>query len=374
MISAKKLFDQLIKNGINFFCGVPDSVLKNFTNYLSKKKKYTHLILSNEGSAISTGIGYFLKTKKLPVVYMQNSGLGNSLNPIISIAHKKVYKIPMLLLIGWRGSPNSKDEPQHLAQGKITQNILKLCGIKFCLLQEEKDFIKLNKLIAYSKKNNAIIACLVKNNVILKNNIFDYSNKKSSLNKNQITRSYFVEFFLKQIENIKNIKLISSTGYLSRELYSKLSKIKREINPFYMVGGMGHTSSVALGYSLNNKKQVICLDGDGSFLMHLGSNISIGKYARKNFKYVLLNNNLHESVGGQSTNIETMGVKDFSKSVGYKQYFRVSKKNKCEAVIKKFLKSKGPSFLEVITKINPKDNILPRPKHLFKVKEKFIRK
>ena len=155
MILVENLLAELKKNKINYFAGVPDSVLKHFTNYLEKNRKFKNLTLVNEGSAVA-----------IPCVYMQNSGLGNSINPLISIAHNKVYQIPILLMIGWRGAPKLKDEPQHLAKGQITKQILKLCGIKFCVLNTKKDLSKLKKLINFSKKNKRIIACLIKNNTL----------------------------------------------------------------------------------------------------------------------------------------------------------------------------------------------------------------
>ena len=165
MIFAEDFLNELRKNQIDFFSGVPDSVLKNFTNKLNNTKKFKNFILTNEGSAVATGIGYYLSTNKLPAIYMQNSGLGNSINPLISIAHNKVYQIPMLLIIGWRGAPNLKDEPQHLAQGEITQEILDLCGIKYCILEKKNDFKKIKNLISYSKKTKNPVACLIKNKV-----------------------------------------------------------------------------------------------------------------------------------------------------------------------------------------------------------------
>ena len=149
MIFVENLLKELKKNKIEYFSGVPDSVLKNFTNQLEKNKEFKNLILTNEGSAVAAGIGYHLATQKIPGIYMQNSGLGNSINPLISIAHNKVYQIPMLLIIGWRGAPNLKDEPQHLAKGKITKQILKLCGIKFCILNSKNDLLKLKKLVNF---------------------------------------------------------------------------------------------------------------------------------------------------------------------------------------------------------------------------------
>tara|TARA_B100000767_G_scaffold268240_1_gene288188 strand:+ start:2643 stop:3755 length:1113 start_codon:yes stop_codon:yes gene_type:complete len=370
MIDVKKLVDQLKNDKINFFTGVPDSVLKNFTNYIDTDKKCENLILTNEGSAVATGIGYYLSTKKIPAVYMQNSGLGNSLNPLISISHEEVYKIPLLLIIGWRGAPKIKDEPQHLAQGKITRQILDLCGIKNCIIENNKDLLKLKKLIIHSKKNKKIVACLIKNNSLVteKKNIKKDIRIASSFH----TRASFVDTLLKSIN--KNYKIVSSTGYISRELYGNVQKNKLNINPFYMVGGMGHTSSVSLGYSLKTKKKVICLDGDGSFLMHLGSAVSISSYSKNNFKYILLNNNSHESVGGQITNISNMNLKLFSKSLGYKKYFLLSKRNETKNLIKSFLKCDGPVFLEVKIRINESENKLPRPKDLLKVKKDFLSK
>ena len=195
MILVENLLAELKKNKINYFAGVPDSVLKHFTNYLEKNRKFKNLTLVNEGSAVAAAIGYYLATQKIPCVYMQNSGLGNSINPLISIAHNKVYQIPILLMIGWRGAPKLKDEPQHLAKGQITKQILKLCGIKFCVLNTKKDLSKLKKLINFSKKNKRIIACLIKNNTLQTNKRLNKIQPK--LKQKDITRAFFVENFLK---------------------------------------------------------------------------------------------------------------------------------------------------------------------------------
>ena len=147
MILVKELFDTLTKNKISFFTGVPDSILKNLLNYFNKLDNSKHVIAVNEGAAVSIGIGYYLSTKKISCVYLQNSGLGNAINPLISIANQKVYSIPLLLIIGWRGSPNKKDEPQHVTKGKITTRLLKLLDINYCILRNKKDLNSLDKLI-----------------------------------------------------------------------------------------------------------------------------------------------------------------------------------------------------------------------------------
>ena len=187
--------------------------------------------------------------------------LGNAINPLISIAHKDVYSIPSVLLIGWRGSPNSKDEPQHIAKGKITKKLLNLIGIKFCVLRKKSDLKKFELLIKFSKKNNKSVACLIEKGLIIQKSI---TKTKKISNSFQIKRYDFILNLVKEI-NVRS-KIISSTGFISRELDHILKSNKYNlIKPFYMVGGMGHSSAVTVGLSLNSKVQNICIDGDGVY-------------------------------------------------------------------------------------------------------------
>lgn len=362
MIKVKALINLLKKNNTSFFTGVPDSVLKELSFYLQKKKD--HVIATNEGSAVSIGIGYYLSTKKIPCVYMQNSGLSNALNPLISIAHKKVYNIPLILLIGWRGSPNIKDEPQHNVKGKITREILKLLNIEYVILKTKKDLKTFNQKIKIAKKNNTILAGLIEMGTL----------EKSKTKKQKGIFNLDKELFFKTLlENLDNkTKVISSTGYNSRELmYVRKKYNLNKGKDFYMVGGMGHASSVALGYSLKNKKKIICIDGDGSFLMHLGSIKTIGSFAKKNLKYILLNNNTHDSVGGQETFAKNIELKKFSKSLGFKNFYEINKKDQLKKIIKKFIKNNSLDFLEVKVS-NSKISNLPRPSDLIKIKKEFM--
>ena len=313
MIKAKSLIDILKRNNSNFFTGVPDSVLKELSLYLQNKTKKNHIIASNEGSAISIGIGHYLSTKKIPCIYMQNSGLSNALNPLISIAHPKVYSIPLILIIGWRGSPRVKDEPQHNVKGKITEKILKLLNIKYTIIRTNGDLEKFDKQIKDAKKNKSIVACLIEQGTLEKNN-------KKIIKKDyyKLDKEVFFKTLLETLDN--KSKIVSSTGYNSREIMHIRKKYQlKKSKDFYMVGGMGHTSSVALGYSLSTNKKTICIDGDGSFLMHLGSIKTAGTFANKNFKYILLNNNTHDSVGGQSTYAKNVNFEKLSKSLGFKK-------------------------------------------------------
>ena len=366
MIFVEKLLNVLKRNKIHFYTGVPDSVLKNLSSYFDNLKKAKHIIAANEGAAISIGIGYYLSTKKIACVYLQNSGLGNAINPLISIAHKKVYSIPLLLMIGWRGSPIKNDEPQHKAKGIITPQLLKLLNINYCILRKKKDLAKLDRLIKISYRTKKTVACLIEKD-ILKN-----KKKYKQITENKIYpfRKDFIFKLLQQVPN--DSKIISTTGYTSRELMQiRKDKKLSKGNDFYMVGGMGHASMVSLGYSLNSKKQIICLDGDGSILMHLGSLRTFGYLGNTNLKHIVLNNNSHESVGGQTTTAAGIDFKKLVKSLGYKNYFKISKTKKMNSIIKKFLNCKGPSFLEVIISMGSLNN-LSRPKDLIKIKKEFI--
>ena len=366
MIKVNSLINLLKKNDSNFYTGVPDSVLKELSYYLQKKEKKNHIIATSEGSAVSLGIGHYLSTKKIPCVYMQNSGLSNALNPLISIADQKVYSIPLILIIGWRGSPKIKDEPQHNVKGKITESILKLLKIKYTIIRSNNDLKKFDRQIKIAKKKNTIVACLIEQGTLEKKNNINKKKDFYTLNK-----EIFLKTLLQSLE--KNTKIISSTGYNSRELMYLREKYKiKNSNDFYMVGGMGHTSSVALGYSLFSKKKTICIDGDGSFLMHLGSIKTAGTFARKNFKYILLNNNVHDSVGGQSTYSNDINFEKLSKSLGFKKFFSIKDDKNLKKNIQNYLNGNSLNFLEVKVS-NNKIKKLPRPTDLIKIKKLFMK-
>ena len=366
MIEVNSLVNLLKKNKTNFFTGVPDSVLKELSYYLRNKSKKNHIIATNEGSAISLGIGHYLSTKKVPCIYMQNSGLSNALNPLISIAHEKVYSIPLILVIGWRGSPNIKDEPQHNVKGQITESILKLLNIKYTIVRSDNDLKIFEKQIIIAKKKNSIVACLIEQGTFKKI-------KKINKNKDfyKLDKALFLKTLLLTLK--KNTKIISSTGYNSRELMYLRDKYKiKNTSDFYMVGGMGHTASVALGYSLSSKKKTVCIDGDGSLLMHLGSIKTAGSFASKNFKYILLNNNSHDSVGGQNTYANDIDFEKLSMSLGFKKFYSIKSDKNLKKNIQKFLKGNTLNFLEVKVS-NSKIKKLPRPTNLIKIKKLFMK-
>lgn len=365
MNDFKNLKKIIKKKKLTFFCGVPDSVLKRFTKELKNK-----IITANEGSAIALAAGYYLSTNKIGTVFMQNSGIGNAINPISSIIHKNVYSIPMLLIIGWRGSPNSNDEPQHQVKGEITLNLLKLLKINHLILKKTTPITKLSNFIKNletKKKISAIIVPFEKEKIKKK-----IKPKNINIKKNKLLRSDVLISILKNV-NMKD-RIISSTGYVSRELLQlrKLHNLKNG-RDFYLVGGMGHTSMVTYGASFGFRSSLICIDGDGSAIMHLGSLTNLGLSNKKNIKYILLNNSSHESVGGQPTLANKINFELISKSFGFKKYFLQKNIKGLDKNIKKFLKTNGPAFFEFKIQTGTLKNLM-RPKDLLQIKNNFMKK
>ena len=368
MIFIENLFKILKKKDINFFTGVPDSVLKSTNNIFSKMSKNNHIIAANEGNALSLGAGYYLATKKIPLIYFQNSGFGNLINPLTSMAHKNVYSIPMVFMIGWRGSPKNKDEAQHILMGKITTKLLKIMNIKYCILDKEIDFKKLTALIDYAKNNSHPVAFLIKQNTFKTKNKKNISTKKITIN--NIKRINYLEYILNKVS--RNTKIFSTTGYTSREVfYLNKKNFKNKLKCFYNVGGMGHTSSIALGYSIKSSKEIICLDGDGALLMHMGALTNIANQKRKNFKHILFNNNSHESVGNQPTLSSNIDFQNLVKSLKYKNFYFSDDLKTFKKKFTSFIKSNGPSFFEVRIKPGSIEN-LTRPRNFHQIKKYFL--
>jgi phosphonopyruvate decarboxylase len=359
MLSPSVFFNFLKKNGINFYVGVPDSLLKNFCYYVSKKlSNKQHIISANEGSAIAIASGHNISTGKIPFVYLQNSGLGNAVNPILSLADKKVYSIPMLVMVGWRGQPGIKDEPQHQTQGHITIDLIKSLKKKFKILDgnEKEDLKKTSQALKLAKKNLEPVFLLVKKNTFKK-----ITNPKK--NKSQLLSRENAIYLVSEIFK-KNFKIIATTGMISRELYEiRKNKNENNYNDFLTVGSMGHASQIALGICLNVKKKIICLDGDGAFLMHMGGVSTIGNLGLKNFIHIVLNNESHDSVGGQPTSASSTSLTKVAKACGYKNIIGPLKTQRnILKNLKLSLKYKtGPSFIEIKVKNGSRNN-LGRPK------------
>jgi len=351
--------DLLYKHGTDFFSGVPDSLLKNFCAYVTdNSSENNHIIAVNEGAAVALAAGHHLATGKIPLVYMQNSGIGNAVNPLLSLADNDVYSIPMLLLVGWRGEPGTKDEPQHVKQGKVTCALFDAMNIPYIILSDNENEIKnqIDECYAVIKKNLSPFAIIVK-----KDTFAPYSLKSETKDEAQITREEAIEEII--LSSLKNEVFISTTGMASRELFELrgIHNMGHE-RDFLTVGSMGHASSLALSIALGKPNlPVTCIDGDGAALMHLGSLPAIGERKPCNLRHIVLNNNAHDSVGGQPTICGKIDICGIAKSSGYKQVHSVATKDELKDVLAKYNSNENkPVFIEVrVRKGNRKD--LGRP-------------
>lgn len=360
MTGCDFFFQQLTNNGVNFFTGIPDSLLKDFCAYITDNvSEKNHIIAANEGSAVGMASGHYLSTKSIPLVYMQNSGIGNAINPLLSLADKKVYSIPLLLLVGWRGEPGVHDEPQHISQGEVTLSLLEAIRIPYSILNVQENIIQLqlNKAFEYLNKESAPYALIVR-----KGTFSPYTLKKTGNDTSLLGREEAINAVIEQIEN--NGIIVSTTGMISRELYELRDKKNQGHNrDFLTVGSMGHSSQIALGIALNKpERKVYCFDGDGAMLMHLGGLSSIGDRKPENFIHIIFNNGAHDSVGGQPTVANGIDIQTLSKSLGYNC---AAKADNVEGIVSFFqsIKScnKGPVLLEIKVKKGARKD-LGRPK------------
>ena len=306
-----------------------------------------HIIAANEGASIALAAGHYLATKKIGLVYMQNSGLGNAINPLVSLTDQDVYSIPVLLVIGWRGEPNKKDEPQHVKQGRITPDLLQVLKIPYNILSEniseaEKE---IEKAVRYMQEFKAPYALIVK-----KGTFEEYKQENKVEQNYEMTRENAIKIILESLE--KNDIVISTTGMISREVFeNRENRKEKHESDFMSVGSMGHASQIALGIALSKQdNQVFCLDGDGSVIMHMGALGIIGTKQVKNFKHIILNNESHDSVGGQPTIGDINNFATLAKSCNYKNSFRAINKIELTENMQKLKMSEGPSLLEIKVK------------------------
>jgi len=344
MIEAKDFYNELIANKINFFAGVPDSLLKDICAYIADHTpKEKNIIAANEGAAIALGTGYHLATGKIPLIYMQNSGIGNAVNPLLSLADKEVYSIPMILLIGWRGEPGVKDEPQHIKQGRVTTALLERMEIPYLILDEKTDFKSIIETSASnSKKYLKPVAILVR-----KSTFTTYKLLNKTPDKYGMTREEALHAVLTNIP-VGSI-IVSTTGMLSRELFEQRKKNGQgHQSDFLTVGSMGHASQIALGIALEKpERHVYCFDGDGASIMHTGSMGIIGDMAPANFTHILFNNGAHDSVGGQPTIGFKINFSKIAEAFNYKYFSQVSSPEDLNSILLNLQSAIGPSFLEV---------------------------
>ena len=358
MVSPKFFIDTLKESGIDFFAGVPDSLLKNICAYIADNIDDKHnIITANEGGAIALAAGYHLATGKTGCVYMQNSGEGNVVNPLASLTDKEVYHIPVLLLIGWRGRPGVHDEPQHVKQGKITTGLLNVMGINYEVLSKEEEIAgkQIAKAIQSINETGDAFALVVE-----KDTFDSYTLQNVVKNELTMSREEAIQTVTKTLT--EDDIIVSTTGMISRELFEYREKMHQgHGNDFLTVGSMGHASQIALGIAMQKpNRKIFCYEGDGAVLMHLGSMAITASKRPQNFYHIVFNNGAHDSVGGQPTVALDIDLPAIAKAVGYTSVCSVDNLADLQDALREFKNLPAPALLEVkVKKGNRKD--LGRP-------------
>jgi len=358
MIDLEKFITLMDEMGIRFITGVPDSLLNDFCSRIENNwPKELHVIAANEGNAVALATGYHLATNTIPMVYMQNSGLGNTINPLLSLASKGVFSIPMILLIGWRGEPGTKDHVQHQQQGELTPVFMEAMGIPVNVIEDDISNAAqaLVWAVETSKSSSSPVALLVRKGVMEEGKKIDYL----GCDINYLTREDAIKAVVDS--SPRDTIFLATTGRATRELF----KLREEIGEahkydFLNVGAMGHTSSIAAGIALaKGKRQVVCLDGDSAAIMHLGALTTIGGICPRNLIHVILNNGAHESVGGQPSVGKKINFTLIAESVGYQTIGKaVKSKDSINSAIK-FLLDNGPGFIDIHIQKGLRENLPP---------------
>jgi len=345
VIRCQEFHDWLTARGVDFFVGVPDSLLKPVCFYLADHVGDKHVVAANEGGAVAVACGYHLATGKVPLVYLQNSGQGNTINPLLSLADRDVYSIPQVLLIGWRGEPGTADEPQHVKQGKVTVSLLEAMGIPWRHLPSEPGPASrcVDDLVAIAAAESRPVALLVS-----KGTFEPYKPKSSPSDFFEMTREQAIEAVVATLGDTDAI--VATTGKISRELYECRTRAgEGHEREFLTVGSMGHASQIAMGIALAQPgRQVVCLDGDGAMLMHMGAAAIVGAAGVANFKHIILNNGVHDSVGGMPSAGLRVSFTEIARACGYTNAWRVERHEDVVGKMAKLHSARGPAMLEIM--------------------------
>ena len=343
MISCQNLAKIFKTQEFIFFTGVPCSILKDWLSFIGDDKDFRHIIATSEGEACAIASGYYLATGKIPIVYMQNSGFGNSVDPLTSLLNKEAYGLSALLLISWRGEPGKKDEPQHIKMGKTLLKLLKTLNIPYIILPGQEAEIKkeLKKIKEYFKENNSPYAIVIRKGIIK-----NYQAKKKK-DIHSLTREEVIKIIVSKLKGDEAI--IATTGKTSRELF-ELREAKKQSHEtdFYTIGSMGCSAGIALVVALQkSKKKIFVLDGDGAVLMKMGILATIGHYLPENFYHIILDNNTYDSTGGQKTVSDTLDFSKIALACGYRSAKVVSEREELTHFLRDMESKRGPSILVV---------------------------
>ena len=342
--------------GSDFYTGVPDSQLKALCNYLMNEYGIDpkhHVIAANEGNCTALAAGYHLATGKVPVVYMQNSGEGNIINPVASLLNDKVYAIPTVFIVGWRGEPGLHDEPQHIYQGEVTIKLLEDMDIKtFAIGKDTTD----EEVEAVMADFNEVLAKGKDVAFVIRKGAISYDGKVKYTNDNKMIREEIIQHIVKASEEDP---IVSTTGKASRELFeTRVANDQSHKYDFLTVGSMGHSSSIALGVAINKPNtRIWCVDGDGAVLMHMGSMAVLGANSPKNMVHVVINNGAHETVGGMPTVASKIDLVAIAKACGYPYAVSVDTFDALDAELEAAKARNELSLIEVKCSIGARDDL-----------------
>lgn len=342
--------------GADFYTGVPDSQLKALCNCLMATYGIDprhHVIAANEGNCAALAAGYHLATGKVPVVYMQNSGEGNIINPLASLLSDKVYAIPMIFIVGWRGEPGVHDEPQHIYQGEVTVKLLEDMDVRTFIIDKETTEEALSAAMDRFRtilREGKDVAFVVRKNALT------YDGKVTYKNDHPMLREEIIQHIVKASGEDP---IISTTGKASRELFeTRVSNGQSHKYDFLTVGSMGHSSSIALGVAINKPDHRIwCVDGDGAVLMHMGSMAVLGANKPKNLIHVVINNGAHETVGGMPTVAGQIDLVGVAKACGYPYAVCVDNVEALDSELEAAKRRNALSLIEVKCSIGARENL-----------------
>lgn len=349
-MQIKYLLDEIEKLGVSFYTGVPDSQLRALCDTLMSRYGIgeKHVIAANEGAAVGLAAGHYLATGNPAVVYMQNSGIGNAVNPICSLVNDKVYAIPALFIVGWRGEPGVHDEPQHIYQGEVTRELLDCLGVQNYVISKDTTPEELAEYFSKIKEEFALgHQCAL----VVRKGALESDEKLKYANDYPLSREDVVKLFVDHTDE-RDI-IVSTTGKLSRELFeAREARGQGHEKDFLTVGSMGHSSMIAMGIAREKKgRRVFCLDGDGAVLMHMGSLAVAGSAQLQNFVHVLFNNGAHETVGGMPTVSEKIDYLKIAEACGYENIYTAETEDEVLSLFEKIARAKGSVFAEVKTNL-----------------------
>ena len=340
----------------SFFTGVPDSLLSPFIDFIMMKYGISskHVVVANEGGAVGLAAGHYLATGKPGVVYMQNSGIGNAVNPICSLLHQKVYEIPVIFVVGWRGEPGTKDEPQHIFQGEVTIAQLESLEIPTVVVCEDTTREVLDTWVTKFREHlhkGKSVAFVIRKSALVNEKKMKYTSEAKLLREDVLEK--IIEY-----SDTSDV-FVCTTGKLSREVFEiREKKQMGHSQDFLTVGAMGHSLMIAYGIAIAKpKKRVFCLDGDGAVLMHLGGLAVVGVANQQNLVHIVINNGAHETVGGVPTVVTDLCLRDVATNLGYQNSFRVEREEELRHFFSQINEQSGSIFVEIMCNLESRKDL-----------------